>query len=100
MNYLRVRSIEIDVLPNGDPFIAIGVEQIIADDEGNAIQTIGNFDRLYRRLSDVPMLPIGTVADDGLIDPMEVYTILAQISYSWVIEKHGGQLINGKLVID
>jgi len=100
MIFLRVRKIGIDVLPDGEPFISVNLEKVITDVRGHETQVIGNFDRMYKKLSDVNFLPIGTVADDGIIDPIELYTMIAQTVYIWVIQKHGGQMIGERLVIE
>jgi len=87
------------VLPDGEPFISVNLEKVITDDEGVQLQVIGDFDRIYKKLSDVSFLPIGTVADDGIIDPIEIYTMIAQTVYIWTMEKHGGTMIDERLVI-
>ena len=98
MSILRIRSINIDVIPNGEPFIKVTVEKLIVED-GKVVQTVGNFDRIYKRLSDISPLPIETMADDGVLDPKELYAVLAQVSYAWVMEKHNTELVGGKLVM-
>ncbi len=100
MIYLRVRNIGIDVLPGGEPFISVNVEKIFLNEDGFVEQTIGNFDRMYKRLSDINLLPTGTIADGGVIDPLELYSIIAQTVYVWVIEKYGGTMRDSKLVVD
>lgn len=99
MVYLRVRNIGIDVIPDGEPFISVSVEKVFTDADDNITQTIGGFDRIYKRLSDIALLPVNNMADDGVIDPLELYTMLAQTCYVWLIEKHGGTMIDGKLVV-
>lgn len=99
MVYLRIRGIAIDVLPDGDPFIHLTVEKVVTD-AGEIIQVIGNFDRISKRLHDVVVQDVGTIADDGVIDGMELYTLIAQMAYQWVMEKHGGMIdASGRLVI-
>jgi hypothetical protein len=98
MIYLRVRSLELDVTPGDQPFILVKTEKVITDGD-DIIQVIGNFDRIHKRMSDIPNMPIGTIADDGLIDPLEMYTLIAQVAYTWLIQKHGGEVVDGKLVI-
>tara|TARA_R110000850_G_scaffold74236_2_gene162720 strand:- start:153 stop:455 length:303 start_codon:yes stop_codon:yes gene_type:complete len=99
MIYIRVRSINIDVLPDAEPFVLVRTEKVITD--GTAImQVIGDFDRIYKRMSDMPNLPVGTMADDGIIESAEMYTMLATISYIWLMEKYGGEIIDNKLVIE
>ena len=99
MIYLRVRKIGIDVLPEGEPFISVNIERVTVDENDAEIQVIGNFDRIYKKLSDVHFLPVGTIADDGVIDALELYTMIASTVYAWVIEKHGGEVIGTRLVI-
>ena len=99
MEYLRIRNIDIDVIPDSEPFISINIEKIIADGLGNITQVVGNYDRIYKRLHDVVLQPSGHVADDGYIDGMELYIMIATVAQTWVIQEHGGELINGKLVI-
>ena len=99
MIYLRIRKIEVDVIPTGEPFIAVNIEKIIADDDGNIIQTIGNFDRIHKRLHDIELLPIANMADDNVIDAFELYDMIAQTTYVWVMDKYGGEMINDQLVI-
>lgn len=100
MKYLRVRSINLDVIPDGEPFVALVIEKVCTDSEGTIEQVIGNYDRIYKKFSDIQALPIGSVADDGYIDPLELYGILAKVAYFWVMQKHGGSIIDGKLVVD
>ena len=98
-DFLRVRKIGIDVLPFSEPFISLSIEKVITDTEGNTVQVVGGYDRIYRRLSDIASQPMQVIADDGLIDGLEIYQIVATAAYGWVIEKHGGTFIDGKLVI-
>ena len=86
-------------MPDSEPFISVNVEKITADESGNIVQVVGDFDRLYKRLSDIAVSPIGTVADDGYIDPLEIYVIIAKTAYAWIIEEHGGEMIGNKLVV-
>lgn len=101
MIFLRVRKIGIDVLPKGEPFISVSIDKVIYDEEADKeIQVIGDFDRIYRKLSDIGTLPIGSIADDGMVDATEIYTLIAHTTYSWLIEKHGGSLIEQRLIIE
>jgi len=99
MIYLRVRKISIDVIPNGDPFVSIDIDKIILDQDGNLVQTISNFDRLYERASNIPFQPANDSGDDGLIDGLELFNFVATAAYIWVMSKHGGEMIDNRLVI-
>jgi len=99
MIYLKVRKIGIDVIP-GDPFVTLFVDKIIEDANGNIIQTIGNFDRIYHRASEVPLQLAANIADDGYVDGLELFNLVAGAAYIWIIAKHGGAMIDGKLVIE
>lgn len=101
MNFLRVRKIDIDVIPDKEPFVLVYVDKVIADDSGeNILQVIGDFDRINRKLSDVPNLPLGTIGDDGIISALELYQLIAQVAYSWLMQKHKGTMVGSKLVVD
>ena len=100
MKFLRVRKVAIDAIPHGMPFISVEVELVMYDEENDKeIQVIGNYDRIYRKLSDIGSLPIGNIADDGVVSATEIYTLIAQTTYSWLIEKHGGSMVGERLVI-
>lgn len=100
MEFLRVRKIEIDVPPGKEPFIAVYTDKVISDETGeHIIQTIGGYDRIYRKLSDVPSLPLDGIADDGIIAATETYALIAKIAYSWLMEKHNGVMVGNFLVV-
>lgn len=100
MEYLRVRKIGIDVLPDSEPFISVNIEKVIFDESTNQpIQVIGDFDRIYRKLSDINPLPVNNIADDGLVDPFELYTLIATTTYIWLIQSYGGHMEGDRLVI-
>ena len=99
MIYLYVRKIGIDVVGN-NPFISISIDKIITDSSGNILQTIGGFDRIYEKASNIPKQLAQNIADDGFITGMELYMLVAGAAYYWVMGKHGGKMINGKLVIE
>ena len=90
MVFLKIRKILIDVVDAQDPFISVFVDKIITDAEGNTIQTIGNFGRLYRKASEIPVQPVGTIADDGVINSLELFTIVATTAVMWIIMHWGG----------
>ena len=98
MIYLYVRKIGIDVVGN-DPFISISIDKVIADSSGKVIQTISGFDRIYEKASSTPIQLAHNIAGDGVIDGLELYKLVAGAAYFWVMGKHGGEMINGKLVI-
>ena len=99
MIYLYVRKIGIDVVGN-NPFISISIDKIIADSSGHILQTIGGFDRIYEKASNIPIQPAYNVAADGVINGVELFTLVATAAYIWVMGKHGGEMINGQLVIE
>ena len=99
MIYLYVRKIGIDVVGN-DPFISISVDKIVTDSSGNIQQTIGGFDRIYEKASGIPIQLAQSIADDGLITGLELYMLVAGVAYFWVMGKHGGEMIDGRLVIE
>jgi hypothetical protein len=99
MIYLAVRKIGIDVVGD-DPFISVSIDKVIADSSGNILQTIGGYDRIYERASTVPIQLSAHLADDGIIDNIELFNLVAGAAYIWVINKHGGEMINGLLVIE
>ena len=101
MEFLRVRNIAIDVIPGSEAFIQVTVERVFThpEDENMIVQTIGNYDRIVKKFSEIPYLPAGTIADDGYIDPMELYTLIAQVAYVWLSEKHGGVMQGERLVV-
>lgn len=86
-------------MPIGEPFISLSLEKVITDSEDNEIQVIGNFDRIVKKMSDIGPLPIGTVAEDDIIDPFELYAMVATSAFRWIIEKHGGSIQGTRVVI-
>jgi len=101
MIFLRIRKLGIDVIPNGMPFVSLVIEKVFYNEEiQQEIQVIGNYDRIVKKFSDIGIMPIGTIADDNYIDPYELYELIAQTAYPWIMEKHGGQMIDEKLVVD
>lgn len=100
MIYLRVRKIGIDVLPVGEPFISITIEKVTTDTNGQELQVIGDYDRIFKKLSDVDSLPIENIAVDKLVDAHEIYKMLATTVYIWVMEKHGGSIQGARLIIE
>ena len=99
MVFLKVRKIGIDVIGD-DPFVSISIDKVIVDADGSVLQTIGGFDRIYERSSHIPLQLSAGIADDGVISNTELFGLVAGAAYSWVIAKHGGEMINGQLVIE
>lgn len=96
MSYIRVRTINIDVIPNHpDPFISMNLEKVIADAGGKETQVIGSFDRIIKRLSDIRSVPINNIADDGEVSAAELLGLIVKHTHVWVIEKYGGVEIMG-----
>jgi len=87
-------------LPQGEPFISVSIDKIIVDENDVVVQTIGEFDRIYKKFSDIGNLPIEGIADDGIVDPLELYSLIAKTCYIWVIGKHGGSMVGDRLVIE
>lgn len=101
MTYIRTRTINIDVIPdNSDPFISMNLEKVITDADGNEIQVIGNFDRIVKRLSNIKPVPVGDIADDGMVSAYELFTLIANHVHVWIIEKYGGISIVGGVEVD
>lgn len=99
MIYLYVRKIGIDVVGN-NPFISISIDKIITDSSGKILQTIGGFDRIYEKASHIPIQLAYRISDDGVIDGLELYKLVAGAAYFWVMGKHGGEMIDDKLVLE
>jgi len=99
MVYLKIRRIEIDVVSD-DPFVSIFIDKVITHPDGSIKQTIGEFDRIYQKASSIPVQLAASVADDGVIDGLELFQLVAGAAYIWVISKHGGSMIDGRLVIE
>jgi len=101
MAYIRTRTINIDVIPNEpNPFISMNLEKVLTDSEGNEMQVIGNFDRIVKRLSDIEPVPVGDIADDGMVSALELFTLIADHVHVWIIEKYGGKSIMGGVEVD
>ena len=83
-----------------DPFVSISVDKVIVDSSGKILQTIGGFDRIYERASNIPIQLTHNIAEDGIIDSLELFNLITGAAYIWVINKHGGEMINGQLVIE
>lgn len=96
MSHIRVRKINIDVIPdNPNPFVEMVLEKVITSADGDILQVIGNYGRIIKRLSDIPTLDIGTIADDGKIDALEMMGLISTHARLWVITKYGGKIIPG-----
>lgn len=101
MSYIRTRTINIDVIPNEpNPFITLSLEKVVTDAKGNELQVVGNFGRIVKRLSDINPVPIGAVADDGMVSALELFTLIANHAHVWVIEKYGGASVVGGVEVD
>lgn len=99
MAILSIRKILIDNVGDGNPFVSVFVDKVILNEAGEVVQVVGNFGRLYKRASQIPSLPVGTIPDDGVIDSVELFNIVATTAYIWMAEEYGGQIIDGKVVI-
>lgn len=100
MALIRTRTILIDIPENADPFITMNLEKVIFNADGEQIQVIGGFDRIVKRLNDVSGLPVGAIADDGLVSALELFTLIATHTHIWVMEKYGGEAVLGGVKVD
>ena len=101
MSYIRVRTIDIDVIPdNPDPFIAMNLEKVITDDQGVELQVIGNFGRIIKRLSDIHPVPAGNISDDGMVSAAELFYLIQAHTHIWVIEAYGGVSFSQGVEVD
>ncbi|RLA43130.1 MAG: hypothetical protein DRR06_12835 [Gammaproteobacteria bacterium] len=101
MSHIYVRTINIDIIPQDpNPFITMNLEKVVTDAEGNPIQTIGNFGRIVKRLSDIGPIPVGTIADDDLVDAGELFYLIAAHTMIWIQEAYGGEVGDSVVVVD
>ena len=100
-NQLHVRFIGIDVIPEGTPFIELKIDMHVVDTESGAIgQIVSNYGRIYRRIVELSPIPTGTLADDGVIDNLELMQLVAAAALTWVAEAYGAEINeNGNVVI-
>lgn len=101
MSYLRVRKISIDVIPNGEPFIELIIEKHITENlsSDEVIQVIGDFGRIYKRISDLNPIPLGSVADDGAVDNWELMALVGTAALMWTMQEYGG-VINAQGILE
>ena len=98
---LKVRFIGIDIIPDGAPFVELKIDLHIFDVESQITkQIVGNYGRIYKRISEMQSIPAGNVADDGVIDNIELMELVAHAALSWVADFYG-TMINedGRVVI-
>ena len=101
MDELHVRKIAIDIIPDGVPFIELLVERHVFDSDGNRAQIIGNYGRVYKRITDFNPIPIGTMADDGVIDNYELMYLVGFAALTWVAIEYGTTVTpEGKVLIE
>ena len=100
MKFARVRTIIIDVVPSGAPVLDVRIEKVHTRADGSIEQVIGDFDRMYKRLHDVPALDARGAGDDGLIDAFELYQIIAHVVLTWINEKHGGRIDGARVILE
>jgi len=99
MSYIYARTINVDIASiHGNHFITLHLEKVVTDVEGKAIQTIGNFGRIVKRMSDLKSLPY--VSDDGMLSAKEIIDAISINVLMWIQEIYGGIIGDGVVVID
>ena len=97
---LHVRKIAIDVIPNGAPYIELRIDLHLIDDQDVTTQVVSDFGRIYKRITDLNPIPIGDMADDGIIDNNELMALVGTAALTWTMIDYGGSFDEqGRLVI-
>ena len=100
MKVLHIRKIVIDVIPNGVPYIELKIDLHIMENS-EVIQIISDYGRIYKRITDLNPIPIGTIADDGIVDNNELMALVAEAALTWAMIDYGGTFNEqGLLVIE
>ena len=90
---LHVRTIGIDIIPDGAPFIELNIDLHLVDPlTQETKQIIGNYGRIYKRITDLNPIPIGTIADDGVVDNYELMGLVGTAALTWTAIEYGGAL--------
>lgn len=99
---LHVRYIGIDIILDGAPFIELRLELHRVDTvTGDTIQIVGNFGRVYKRITDLNPIPLNTMSDDDAIDNFELMGLVGTAALRWVAMEYN-TVINaeGNVVIE
>ncbi|RKZ78721.1 MAG: hypothetical protein DRQ35_05515 [Gammaproteobacteria bacterium] len=98
---LHVRAIGIDIIPDGAPFIELKIDLHLVDSETQETkQIVGNYGRVYKRITDLNPIPIGNIADDGVVDNNELMTLVGTAALVWVMVEYQGSFDEyGRVVI-
>jgi hypothetical protein len=90
LKVLHVRTIGIDIIPDGAPFIELKVDLHLTDSETQEVkQIIANYGRIYKRITDLNPIPIGNIADDGVVDNLELMSLVGTAALTWVAIEYG-----------
>lgn len=86
---LHVRTIGIDIIPDGTPFIELKLDLHFVDLETNQItQIVSNYGRIYKRITDLKPIPIDSIADDGFVNNLELMGLVTTAALTWVAIEH------------
>ena len=101
LKVLYIRKIGIDVIPDGMPYIEIRIDmRLVKEDTGEVAQLISDYGRIYRKITDLIPIPIGNMADDGVVTSFELLSLVAQAALTWIAIEYNGALDStGRLII-
>jgi len=102
MKVLHVRKIGIDVITDGEPYIELRIDLHILDDvSGETKQVLSDYERIYKRISQLNPIPIGNVADDGVVDNNELMNLVAAAALTWTALEFNGTFDQyGRVIIE
>ena len=83
------------------PYIEMHIDmRLIKEDTGEIVQLVSDYGRIYRKITDLIPIPIGNMADDGVITSFELLSLVAQAALTWVAIEYNGVLDStGRLII-
>lgn len=92
MKTLFIRKIGIDVVNTENPFVEIKLDLHVFNEQNELIQTVPEYTRIYKRISELNPIPITTEADDGVIDNWELMRLVTIAAKTWVAKQFNGTI--------
>ena len=90
-----------DVVPREtNPFIEIIVDAYVYNDDDSVVQLVTGYGRIHRRINELHHIPIGSTADDGVVDNHELMSLVSHAAITWVAREYNTTVNSeGKVVI-
>ena len=111
LKVLYIRKIGIDIIPNDyhwdsninidNIYIDLHIDlRIINEDTGKVMQLITDYGRMYKKIFELPSIPIDNFAVDGVIDSKELFSLVGKAAIIWVRDEYNGVIDEkGRLII-